>query len=200
MYIQIECASIASFMSQAVKNFFHEKGIATSRSTPYHPTGNSQCERYVGVVWKTVSLALESKNLHVNCWEFVLPDALHSIRSLLCTSTNSTPHERLFSFPRRSSTGSSIPTWLTHPGKVYLRRHVRSKNDPLVDEVDLIEATPTYAHIRYNNGREDTVSISDLAPSPTPVCAEESLTHETYTPPPSIMTSPSPILSSSGSS
>ena len=36
---------------------------------------------------------------------------------------------------------------------------------PLVDEVELIEANPQYAHIRYQNGRESTVSLRDLAPS-----------------------------------
>jgi len=38
-----------------------------------------------------------------------------------------------------------------------LRRHVGSKSDPLCDEVLLLEANPSYAHIRYPNGREDTV-------------------------------------------
>ena len=53
------------------------------------------------------------------------------------------------------------------PGPVLLRRFVRSsKNDPLVDQVELLDANPTYANIRYSNGRESTVSIRDLAPSP----------------------------------
>jgi len=47
-----------------------------------------------------------------------------------------------------------------------LRRHGRSKSDPLCDEVLLLEANPSYAHTRYPNGREDTVSTSDLAPCP----------------------------------
>jgi len=32
----------------------------------------------------------------------VLAEALHTIRSLVCVSTNETPHERLFRFPTRS--------------------------------------------------------------------------------------------------
>jgi len=47
-----------------------------------------------------------------------------------------------------------------------LRRHVRSKSDPFYDEVLQLEANPSYAHVRYSNGREDTVSTSDLAPCP----------------------------------
>ena len=56
-------------------------------------------------------------------------------RSLLCTATNQTPHERTFNFQRRSTSGSSIPSWLATPGPVLIKRHVRSsKFDPLTDE------------------------------------------------------------------
>jgi len=34
----------ASFMSRDLKAFLAERGIASSRSSPYYPTGNSQCE------------------------------------------------------------------------------------------------------------------------------------------------------------
>ena len=47
-----------------------------------------------------------------------------------------------------------------------LKRQVRSsKTDPLVDEVELLEANPNYAHVRYPDGRETTVSIKHLAPT-----------------------------------
>ena len=58
-----------------------------------------------------------------------------------------------------------MPTWLTTPGPVLLQRHIRDlKFDPLVDEVELIEANPRYAHIRFQDGREDTASLKHLAP------------------------------------
>ena len=82
------------------------------------------------------------------------------------TSTNVTPHERLFNYVRRSSTGATIPSWLCNPGPVLLKRHVRaSKTDPLVDEVELLQASPYYAHIRYPDGKEDTVFTRHLAPT-----------------------------------
>ena len=48
-----------------------------------------------------------------------------------------------------------------------LRKFVRlHKNDDLVDEVELINANPSYANIRYSDGRETNVSICDLSPCP----------------------------------
>ena len=156
-----------SFMSQELKEYLSRRGIATSRTTPYHPIGNGQVERYNGIIWKAVRLSLKSANLPDSKWEMILPDVLHSIRSLLSTATNSTPHERFFNFQRRSSHGTSLPTWLQSAGPVLLRRYVRtSKNDPIVDQVELKEANPTYARVKYMDGRESTVSIRDLAPCP----------------------------------
>ena len=72
-------------------------------------------------------------------WETVLPEVLRSIRSLLCAATNATPHERLFSYQKRTPSGHSLPTWLSTPGPVLLRRHVQArKYEPLVDEVVLL--------------------------------------------------------------
>ena len=155
----------SSFMSEELKSFLISKGIATSRTTPYNPRGNGLVEKSNGTIWRGITMALKSKNLPQSCWQSVLPDVLHSIRTLLCTSTNQTPHERMFVFPRRSGTGVSIPSWLATPGPVLLRRFVRdSKQEPLVDEVQLLEANNSYAHIRYPGGKEDTVSTRDLAP------------------------------------
>ena len=155
-----------SFLSRELKDYLTKRGIATSRTTPYHPIGNGQVERYNGIIWKAVRLALRSANLPDSRWEIVLADALHSVRSLLCTSTNATPHERFFNFHRRSSYGVSLPSWM-QPGPVLLRRFVRtSKNDPLVDEVELTDVNPTYARVRYTDGRESSVSLRDLAPCP----------------------------------
>ena len=64
-----------------------------------------------------------------------------------------------------STLGTSVPSWLSSPGPALLKRHVRtSKYDPLVDEVELIQASPTHARVRLQNGREVTVSLRDVAP------------------------------------
>ena len=105
-----------SFLSGDLKDFLLKRSVASNKSSPYHPTGNSQVERYVGVVWKSIRLALRSKDLTVSCWETVLSDALHSVRSLLNTTTNSTPHELFFNFTRTLSmwqafTGLALLSW-----------------------------------------------------------------------------------------
>ena len=87
---------------------------------------------------------LHDKNLNEDSLHLVLQDALHSIRSLFCTSTNTIPHER-FVFPRRSMFGKSVPSCLTTPGPKLLRRFVRGKSDALCDQEELIEANPSYA-------------------------------------------------------
>ncbi|GFU38108.1 retrovirus-related Pol polyprotein from transposon opus [Trichonephila clavipes] len=145
-------------------DIIYRPGIATSRTTPYNPAGNGQVERYNGIIWKTIQLALRSNSMKTEQWEGVIQTALHSIRSLLCTATNATPHERMFSHPRRSHNGCSIPTWLTKPGPVLMKNQMRAnKYEPIVQEVELIEANPDYAHVKLGDGRETTVSIRHLA-------------------------------------
>ncbi|XP_072917921.1 zinc finger protein 704-like isoform X1 [Hemitrygon akajei] len=67
---------------------------------------------------------------------------------------------------RKSVTGTTLPVWLTSPGPVLLRKHVRSnKYSPLVERVHLLHANPQYAYVVLPDGREDTVSVGDLAPA-----------------------------------
>lgn len=158
----------SQFMSKSVREFLNSNGISQSRTTPYHPIGNGQCERYNGILWKGIKLALADENKDEAHWEKVLPKVLHAQRSLLCTATNATPHDRLFNFPRRSGLGASLPSWLLNPGPVLLRKFQRqNKSEPLVDEVELIEANTHFARVKFANGVEDTVSTRDLAPYPT---------------------------------
>ena len=148
-----------------MKRFLLERGVATSHPTPYFPRGNSQVERYNGVIRKAILCILKSRNLSVKVWESVLPQVMHALRSLICTSTNATSHERFLKFSRRSYLGKSLPDWLSSPGRVFVRKFVRNgKIDDLVVRANLIEANPTYARVRYDEGREVNVSLQDLAP------------------------------------
>ena len=99
----------------------------------------------------------------------MLHNASRSIRSLLRTANNATPYEQFFAFQRRSSTGATLPTWLTYPGsKAYLWRFVQtSKTDTLDDGVEIINVNPNYANVRHLNGREVSVALNDFSPCPS---------------------------------
>ena len=124
-----------SFQSEELKQWLNSHWVATSRTTSYNPKGNGQCEKYNGVIWKAILAALKSRQLPTSHWEHVLYDALHSVRSLLCTSINCTPHERMFVHARRSVNGTTLPSWLK-PGPVFVKKHVRNKDEPLLKKLN----------------------------------------------------------------
>ncbi|EFA07199.1 hypothetical protein TcasGA2_TC010206 [Tribolium castaneum] len=94
--------------------------------------------------------------------DFLVPTNSASLRRVLGIAINTTPHERMFHHLRRYANGSSIPTWLSSPDRVLMKRYNRaSKYEPLIEEMQLIEAN--HAHIRLPDGRETTVSIRHLA-------------------------------------
>ena len=131
---------------------------------------DGQVERYNGAVWKALIMAMKSRGLIlVTHWQDVLPDALHSLQSLLCTATNATVlHMRRFQIQqtRQSFSSGSVPTWLLMPGPVLLKLHACiSKSDPLVDKAQLLQANPQYAHKWHTDGQETTISIRHLSPS-----------------------------------
>ena len=125
-------------------------------------------------------MSLRSRNLDIRQWEDVLLDALHSVRSLLCTGTNATPHERMFRYNRKATVGTALPSWLINSRRALLKRVSRaSKYDPFVEEVELLDCNPTYARIRRSGGQEDTVSVRHLAPLPSDCALEHNPTDVT---------------------
>lgn len=50
-----------SFMSEELRRFFQQKGLATSRSTTYNPWGNGQMERLNRTLLRMMNLALKSR-------------------------------------------------------------------------------------------------------------------------------------------
>ena len=112
-------------MSRQLKDYLLQKRVSTSRTNPYHPQGNSQCERYNGILWNAIKCALKSRNYPIEKWEVVVPEALGAIRTLLCTATNQSPHSRFLNFERRSHHGKSLSDWLCKPKPVLIRKFVR---------------------------------------------------------------------------
>ena len=68
-----------SLISQELKHFLNSRGIATSKTSRCNPKGNWQCERYNGIIWTAVLLAIRTHSLSISQWEEVLPDTLHSL-------------------------------------------------------------------------------------------------------------------------
>ena len=159
--------NVPSCSSGSIKEFLLKRGVASSKSIPYHSTGNSQAERYISIVRKSIRLSLKPNNLPLSCWETVLPDALHFVRSLLNTTINATPHELSSNFNRRPRSGRSLPIWLPTPGPVMLQKFLQNhKNNDLVEEVQLLNANHQYANICYRDSRESNISLNDLSPCP----------------------------------
>ena len=81
----------------------------------------------------------------------------------------------------------SFHGYLHQAPRCFERRFVRhSKTDPLVDEVQLMDVNPSYAYIRYSDGRESTVSLKDLSPCP----ASPKAIPDNTVPPSSILSPP----------
>ena len=77
-------------------------------------------------------------------------------------------------YETRQQTESSLlkvqTAWLMTYGTILMKRSVRStKFEPLIEEVQLLEGSNYYAHIRFSSGSETTVSTKQLAPHPNSV-------------------------------
>ncbi|XP_003369679.1 conserved hypothetical protein [Trichinella spiralis] len=91
-------------------------------------------------VWKTIQLALKSQGLPTEQWPAVLPDALHALFL------------------------DDLPLVDQYPCDFWTK-HVRDSKTDLLVEVRLLEVNPTYAYVRFPDGRESSVSTRHLAPT-----------------------------------
>ena len=121
------------FKNLELRHFLLNNGIAKIRTTPCRPQGNGQCERMNGCIMKAIYLALRTLGLDKSRWETASPIALASQRSLLCTATNSTPHDRLLRFPRSSITGIDLPDFFSTLQHCITSTSRSLKGDPLVE-------------------------------------------------------------------
>ena len=69
----------------------------------------------------------------------------------------------MFMLARRFVNKPALPSQLK-PGSIFVKKHVRNKDESFVEEAELIECNPTYALVRLSSGRETTVSVRDIAP------------------------------------
>ncbi len=156
------------FFSPAMSQFLSAWGVHQSRTTPYNPTGNSQCERFNATIWRAVLCLIGQNKAHPTSWPQFLGEALHCIRSLHCSAIGTTPHDLFLSFKRQlppMNKSGIIPAG----NYAWLRRFVRTKNDPTGELVRIAAAYPGYAVIsRLGHKETDTVNWKHLAPHTGP--------------------------------
>lgn len=160
----------AEFRSQKLADFLQSWGVRQTWTSAYNPQSNGQVESYNGTLWKTILCLLDDQKKSTNQWHTVLGQALHSMRSLVVTTTGSTPHDRFLTFAR--PTVPAVPTAVAPPhrllpgSRALLRRHVRNKADPVGDEVSIEDVFPGHACVVFPDGQRDTVNLRHLAPLP----------------------------------
>ena len=82
---------------------------------------------------------------------------------MICTATNSTPHNWFFGFLRQRASALRIADWLAPNNGiyVYIKTFVRNKSDPLVKPVQVVEVVnDQFVRVQRPDGSIDTVSFS----------------------------------------
>jgi transposase InsO family protein len=179
----------SQFESAEFSQFLSQWNVVRTRTTPYNPAGNGQCERFNGILWCTIVLRCRENAVSLSRWHTQLPMALCNIRALPCRALEfSSPHDAFFSFPRHSTFApfqpnvpcaevdearvarvlDQLPPWLRVGSRVLLKKHPRlHKADPLVEPVLVLSIHSVYfVTVRFQSGREDTVSTKYLARLP----------------------------------
>ncbi|KAI0988648.1 hypothetical protein GJ496_001820 [Pomphorhynchus laevis] len=60
---------IQSVMEKKLKQLLKRISVPMSFANPYHLKGNGQCERYNGILWKSIEMDLRTKQLPIVYWE-----------------------------------------------------------------------------------------------------------------------------------
>ena len=85
-----------AFMSTDIQQFLDSCGVEISHSSKHNPAGNGQNERYNGELQRLITRILKENGLDSIDWEQCLGEVLFILRSRVCESTGSSPHDLFF--------------------------------------------------------------------------------------------------------
>ena len=77
--LAIHCDRGSVFESSEFKSFLDRWNVCKTRTNPYNPAGNDQCERLNGIIWKTVKIRLKQLHKPAELWDEEIPQALCNI-------------------------------------------------------------------------------------------------------------------------
>ena len=153
----------SQFVSLTFKKWLRDKGIAHSRSTPYHPQGNGVVERLHRTLNAVVSKTVESKGN----WAKVLPMALYFLRCTPSASTGVSPFLLTHGWEARTPLQLLYQSWVKSDlGRVDLSQWILENSDRLetvrdVATSNLVEASAKRAQCQNKKAKHREVSVGD---------------------------------------
>ena len=144
-----------NFESELIRQLCQTYGVTKSRTTPYHPQGNGQCERFNRTLHDLLrALPPEQKGR----WPQHLPQVLFAYNTTIHSSTGFSPYELLFGRAARLPVDHLLGREAEGPASEWVTDHRRHLQEVFLQARERLAAS----HLR----REEASHPSSLPPWP----------------------------------